>query len=77
MFDDGYHAQELANLLEQLQKVKSVTMFLKQSILTGQLLHGVCQEFAMIKSVLTQYNEVEKLWIQEVLYSLKTSVGPC
>lgn len=74
MFDDGYHAEELPHLLEQLQKIRSVTMFLKQRRLTRQLLHGVCQELAMVKFVLTQYSEVENLRIQKVMYSWKTSI---
>ncbi|KAH6921123.1 hypothetical protein HPB50_027893 [Hyalomma asiaticum] len=68
-FDDRYLAQELPDLLEQLQKVKAVVTFLKQSGLTSQLPHGVCQEIctrwnsklAMIKSVLSQYDAIENL----------------
>ncbi|KAH6935732.1 hypothetical protein HPB50_008673 [Hyalomma asiaticum] len=68
-FDDRYLAQELPDLLEQLQKVKAVVTFLKQSGLTSQLPHGVCQEIctrwnsklAMIKSVLSQYDVIENL----------------
>ncbi|KAH6927738.1 hypothetical protein HPB50_007640 [Hyalomma asiaticum] len=68
-FDDRYLAQELPDLLEQLQKVKAVVTFLKQSGLTSQLSHGVCQEIctrwnsklAMIKSVLSQYDAIENL----------------
>ncbi|KAL1423171.1 hypothetical protein MTO96_021363 [Rhipicephalus appendiculatus] len=68
-FDDRYLAQELPDLLEQLQKVKTVVTFLKQSGLTSQLPHGVCQEIctrwnsklAMIKSVLTQCDAIENL----------------
>lgn len=68
-FDDGYLAEELPDLLEQLKKVKAVVTLLKQSGLTSQLPHGVCQEIctrwnsklAMIKSVLTQYDAIENL----------------
>ncbi|KAH6934240.1 hypothetical protein HPB50_022121 [Hyalomma asiaticum] len=68
-FDDRYLAQELPDLLEQLQKVKAVVTFLKQSGLTSQLPHGVCQEIctrwnsklAMIKSLLSQYDAIENL----------------
>ncbi|KAH6942575.1 hypothetical protein HPB50_008067 [Hyalomma asiaticum] len=68
-FDDRYLAQELPDLLEQLQKVKAVVTFLKQSGLTSQLPHGVCQEIctrwnsklAMMKSVLSQYDAIENL----------------
>ncbi|KAH9366339.1 hypothetical protein HPB48_006209 [Haemaphysalis longicornis] len=68
-FDEGYLTRELPELLEQLQKVKAVVTFLKQSGLASQLPHGVCQEVStrwnskltMIKSVLTQYDEIESL----------------
>lgn len=67
-FDAGCLTRELPELLE-LQNVKAVVTFLKQSGLASQLPHGVCQDvrtrwnskLTMIKSVLTQYNEIESL----------------
>lgn len=68
-FDDVYLIQHLPELSKQLKKVKTIVTFLKQSGLSNQLPHGVCQEvrtrwnsrLAMIRSIVVQYDEIESL----------------
>ncbi|KAH8018268.1 hypothetical protein HPB51_001086 [Rhipicephalus microplus] len=89
-FDDRYLAQELPDLLEQLQKVKAVVTFSKQRGLTSQLTHSVCQEIctrwnsklAMIESMLSQYDAIENhldsrgnLLLEDVNKTLLTEVA--
>ncbi|KAL1429775.1 hypothetical protein MTO96_015763 [Rhipicephalus appendiculatus] len=68
-FDDDFLGEDLRHVRAQLQNVKAVVNFLKQSGLSSQLPYGVNEEvstrrnseFAMLTSVYMQYEEIEAL----------------